>query len=286
MVKNYIIADSGATKCQWTIVQSKKKTTLRTVGISPYFLNAAQIQTLVEKTFKNKIKLDSVDAIYFYGTGLSNTQNVTQLKKALKAVFTKAKLDVQTDLVAAARATCQNTKGVACILGTGSNTGFYNGKKITKNSPGLGYVLGDEGSGAYLGKKVIQYYLYETFDEDLMSRFEKKFTSSKDEILNNVYKEATPNRYLAKFTEFLVENRGHYMIENIIEDGLNDFFYAHINKMNEAWLHPIHFVGSVAYGFKDIIKQLALSYEIELGSIVKSPMQGLISYHQKKQIAF
>jgi hypothetical protein len=104
-----------------------------------------------------------------------------------------------------------------------------------------------------------------------------------DEILNNVYKEATPNRYLAQFTEFLVENRGHYMIENIIEDGLNDFFYAHINKMNEAWLHPIHFVGSVAFGFKDIIKQLALSYEIELGSIVKSPMQGLIAFHQKNK---
>lgn len=283
MAKNYIIADSGATKCQWTVVQSKKKTTLTSVGISPYFLSAAQIQAIVEKTFKNKIKLDSVDAVYFYGTGLSNPQNVIQLKKALKAVFTKAKLDIQTDLVAAARATCKNTKGVACILGTGSNTGFYNGKKITKNSPGLGYVLGDEGSGAYLGKKVIQYYLYKTYDEDLMSRFEKKFATSKDEILNNVYKESTPNRYLAKFTEFLVENRGHYMIENIIEDGLNDFFYAHINKMNEAWLYPIHFVGSVAYGFKDIIKQLALSYEIELGSIVKSPMQGLIAFHQKNK---
>jgi N-acetylglucosamine kinase-like BadF-type ATPase len=283
MAKNYIIADSGATKCQWTMVSSNKKTTFATVGISPYFLSAAQIQALVEKTFKNKIKLDSVNAVYFYGTGLSNPQNVTQLKKALKAVFTKASFDIQTDLVAAARATCQNKKGVACILGTGSNTGFYNGKKITKNSPGLGYVLGDEGSGAYLGKKVIQYYLYKTYDEDLMSRFEKKFATSKDEILNNVYKEATPNRYLAKFTEFLVENRGHYMIENIIEDGLNDFFYAHINKMNEAWLYPIHFVGSVAFGFKDIIKQLALSYEIELGSIVKSPMQGLITYHQKNK---
>jgi N-acetylglucosamine kinase-like BadF-type ATPase len=265
------------------MVSSNKKTTLTTVGISPYFLSTAQIQALVEKTFKNKIKLDSVNAVYFYGTGLSNPQNVTQLKKALKAVFTKASFDIQTDLVAAARATCQNKKGVACILGTGSNTGFYNGKKITKNSPGLGYVLGDEGSGAYLGKKVIQYYLYKTYDEDLMSRFEKKFATSKDEILNNVYKEATPNRYLAKFTEFLVENRGHYMIENIIEDGLNDFFYTHINKMNEAWLYPIHFVGSVAFGFKDIIKQLALSYEIELGSIVKSPMQGLITYHQKNK---
>ena len=237
----------------------------------------------MRKTFKNKIKLESVEAVYFYGTGLSNPQNVSQLKKALQAVFTKAKLDIQTDLVAAARATCQNSKGVACILGTGSNTGFYNGKKITKNSPGLGYVLGDEGSGTYLGKKVIQYYLYKTFDEDIMSRFEKKFNTTKDEILNKVYKEPTPNKYLATFTEFLVENRGHYMIENIIEDGLNDFFYAHIIKMNEAWLYPIHFVGSVAFGFKDILRQLALSYEIELGTIVKSPMQGLITYHQKNK---
>ena len=102
-------------------------------------------------------------------------------------------------------------------------------------------------------------------------------------ILNKIYKEPTPNKYLATFTEFLVENRGHYMIENIIEDGLNDFFYAHIIKMNEAWLYPIHFVGSVAFGFKDILRQLALSYEIELGTIVKSPMQGLITYHQKNK---
>ena len=283
MIRNYIIADSGATKCQWTVVQSQKKYTLQSIGISPYFLSAAEIQALVSKTFKNKIKLESVEAVYFYGTGLSNPQNVLQLKKALQKVFTKAKLDIQTDLVAAARATCQNSKGVACILGTGSNTGFYNGKKITKNSPGLGYVLGDEGSGTYLGKKVIQYYLYKTFDEDIMSRFEKKFHTTKDEILNKIYKEPTPNKYLATFTEFLVENRGHYMIENIIEDGLNDFFYAHIIKMNEAWLYPIHFVGSVAFGFKDILRQLALSYEIELGTIVKSPMQGLITYHQKNK---
>ena len=280
MIRNYIIADSGATKCQWTVVQSQKKYTLQSIGISPYFLSAAEIQALVTKTFKNKIKLESVEAVYFYGTGLSNPQNVSQLKKALQAVFTKATLDIQTDLVAAARATCQNSKGVACILGTGSNTGFYNGKKITKNSPGLGYVLGDEGSGTYLGKKVIQYYLYKTFDEDIMSRFEKKFHTTKDEILNKIYKEPTPNKYLATFTEFLVENRGHYMIENIIEDGLNDFFYAHIIKMNEAWLYPIHFVGSVAYHFRDVIKSLTLSYELELGKIIVAPMNGLIAYHQ------
>ncbi len=282
MIKNYLIADSGATKCQWTLVQNNKKSTVNTIGISPYFLTTNEITLLLQKSFAKKTDLTKIEAVYFYGTGLSNPDNVLSLKKALKAVFTKAKLTIETDLVAAARASCQNDKGVVCILGTGSNTGFYNGKKITKNSPGLGYVLGDEGSGAYLGKKVIQYFLYQTFDEELMASFQKKYNLTKDAILNSIYKSPFPNRTLASFAPFLAEHRGHYMIENIIEDGLNDFFFAHINKMNESWIHPIHFVGGVAYAFKDIIKQLALSYEIELGKIIKSPMEGLIEFHKKQ----
>ena len=282
MIKNYLIADSGATKCQWTLVQNNKKSTVNTIGISPYFLTTNEITLLLQKSFAKKTDLTKIEAVYFYGTGLSNPDNVLSLKKALKAVFTKAKLTIETDLVAAARASCQNDKGVVCILGTGSNTGFYNGKKITKNSPGLGYVLGDEGSGAYLGKKVIQYFLYQTFDEELMASFQKKYNLTKDAILNSIYKSPFPNRTLASFAPFLAEHRGHDMIENIIEDGLNDFFFAHINKMNESWIHPIHFVGGVAYAFKDIIKQLALSYEIELGKIIQSPMKGLIEFHKKQ----
>ena len=235
MIKNYLIADSGATKCQWTLVQNNKKSTVNTIGISPYFLTTNEITLLLQKSFAKKTDLTKIEAVYFYGTGLSNPDNVLSLKKALKAVFTKAKLTIETDLVAAARASCQNDKGVVCILGTGSNTGFYNGKKITKNSPGLGYVLGDEGSGAYLGKKVIQYFLYQTFDEELMASFEKKYNLTKDAILNSIYKSPFPNRTLASFAPFLAEHRGHYMIENIIEDGLNDFFFAHINKMNESY---------------------------------------------------
>jgi len=159
MLKNYLIADSGATKCHWTLLQNNQITTLHTIGISPYFLSTAEITQLLEKAFAKKTNVSKIEAVYFYGTGLSNPKNVLSLKKALKSVFKNAKLAIETDLVAAARASCQNNKGVVCILGTGSNTGFYNGKKITKNSPGLGYVLGDEGSGAYLGKKVIQYFL-------------------------------------------------------------------------------------------------------------------------------
>jgi len=147
------------------------------------------------------------------------------------------------------------------------------------NSPGIGYVLGDEGSGAYLGKKVIQYYLYNTFDEDLNNRFEKRFNTTSIEILENVYKQPLANRYLASFAIFLAENRGHFMIENIIEDGLNDFFFTHLCKYRESWLLPINFIGSVAFGFKDVLKDLCHSYEFELGSILQKPMDGLIKYH-------
>ena len=283
MKNNFIIADSGATKCQWTIVQQNKKKTITTIGISPYFLNTQEIIQIIQKAFDKKVDYDTIQNIYFYGTGLTNQSNVLILKKALKTLFKKANLDIQTDLMAIARAACMNEKGVACILGTGSNAGFYNGKKIMKNSPRLGYVLGDEGSGAYLGKKVLQYYLYKTFDEDLMNAFEQKYQTDKSSILNKVYKEPLANRYIAQFTEFLVENRGHYMIENIIEDGLNDFFFTHLNKLNESWLYPIHFTGSVAYAFRDVIKQLALVYEMELGKITKSPMEGLIAYHKNNQ---
>ena len=283
MRKNYIIADSGATKCQWTLILGKEKKSITTIGISPYFLSEEQMVDTIVTGFQKKVDPQIIDAIYFYGTGLSNSKNVAAIKKALKKVFKNATLDIQTDLVAVARATCQTKKGVACILGTGSNTGYYNGKVIAKNSPGLGYVLGDEGSGAYLGKKVLQYYLYKTFDEELMLSFESKYKLSKDQILDAVYKQPLPNRYMASFSTFLSEHRGHYMIENIIEDGLNDFFFTHLNKLNESWLYPIYFSGSIAYVFKDVIKQLATGYELEVGKIIKSPMDGLIEYHKPKK---
>ena len=140
-------------------------------------------------------------------------------------------------------------------------------------------MLGDEGSGAYLGKRVIQHFLYNTFDEDLMLRFEKQFNTNANEILEHVYKQPQPNRYLASFAIFLAENRDHFMIENIIEDGLNDFFFTHLHKYRESWLYPISFVGSVAYGFKDVLKDLCNTYELEFGKVIKQPMDGLVAYH-------
>jgi len=275
-----LIADSGATKAEWCLLKNGRKKTLFTQGISPYFLNTEQIYQLLEKELKPRLRKEDIHEIYYYGTGCANPLNARSVKKAISKSFSGAKVEVTHDLMGAARALCGRDKGVACILGTGANSCYYNGKKIMKNSPGLGYVLGDEGSGAYLGKKVIQYYLYGTFDDELRGRFDLTYTTNASEILENVYKKPLPNRYLAGYARFLADNRGHYMIENIIEDGLNDFFFTHLCKYREAWSLPIHFAGSIAFGFKDVLQQLCNSYEFELGRVMKNPMEGLIEYHR------
>ena len=279
-MKSILIADSGSTKTEWCLLVDNKKKKILTQGLSPYFFNSEQIADILRKELLPKIKCARPDEIFFYGTGCSNPANAVIVKKAIKSFFPDSAIKVDHDLAGAAKALCGNEKGIACILGTGSNSCFYNGKKIVKNSPGLGFVLGDEGSGAYLGKKVIQYYLYNTFDEDLMERFNAKYQTNSSEILEAVYKKPLPNRYLAGFAIFLAENRGHFMIENIIEDGFNDFFFNHVYKYRESWSLPIHFIGSIAHGFRDVLKDLCHSYELQLGTVLQNPLEGLIKFHQ------
>ncbi|GAB4091924.1 N-acetylglucosamine kinase [Flaviaesturariibacter terrae] len=276
-----LIADSGATKAEWRLLRQGRGKTIVTQGISPYFLDSDGIVEVLEGELLKKLKGITVERIFYYGTGCANPENARSVKKALRRVFPDAKTDVATDLLAAARALCGHEKGLACILGTGANCCYYNGRTVQRNSPGLGYVLGDEGSGAYLGRKVLQYYLYNTFDEELRALFDARFVTTPMEILDRVYKQPFPNRYLAGFTMFLAENRGHYMIENIIEDGLNDFFFQHLCKIPEVWKYPVGFVGSVAWGFRDKIQELCQSYEFELGTILQKPMDGLVQFHSE-----
>lgn len=275
-----LIVDSGSTKTEWCISGLRKNRSFFTDGISPYFLDTTQIRELIASQLLPQIKRYDVSEIYYYGTGCLNPGNRKSVARALKFHFPDSHIEVDHDLMGAARALCGHEKGLACILGTGSNSCYYNGKKIVKNSPGLGYVLGDEGSGAYLGKKVLQYYLYNTFDEDLRSRFDAKYVTNASEILDNVYKKPLANRYIASFTVFLAENRGHYMVENIIEDGLNDFFFNHIYKYGESWKYPIHFIGGVAWEFRDVLRDLASGYELAVGKIMKNPIEGLSDFHR------
>ncbi|MFY7879126.1 MAG: BadF/BadG/BcrA/BcrD ATPase family protein [Lacibacter sp.] len=281
MAQIQLLADSGATKAEWCLLKGTKKKILFTQGISPYFMNTEQIVKMLNEELKPHLKREQIDVIHYYGTGCSNPDNIKSIRKALKQVFTTtSKIHVDHDLMGAARALCKNQKGIACILGTGSNSCYFNGKKIVKNSPGLGYVLGDEGSGAYLGRKVLQHFLYNSFDEELMARFNARFKTNQIEILDKVYRQPLPNRYMASFAVFLSENRGHYMIENMLEDSFNDFFFNHLYKYKESWLYPINFVGGVAFGFKDVLKSLCELYGLQLGTVMKHPMEGLIAYHR------
>lgn len=278
---NVLIADSGATKAEWCLLHGGRKKIVETQGISPYFLNKEQIGQILTDDLLPGLKKISPDEIFYYGTGCASAENRKMVHEAIKTVFPKAKIHVDHDLMGAARALCGEKKGIVCNLGTGSFSCYFDGKKIAKSSPGLGYVLGDEGSGAYLGKKVLQYFLYNTFDEDLKYKFDLAYKTTRSEILEQVYKKPMPNRYLASFAMFLAQNRGHYMVENIIEDGLNDFFFHHVYKYSESWTLPVHFVGSIAFGFKDVLVELCGSYELDLGRVLKKPMDGLIEYHRK-----
>jgi len=275
-----LIADSGSTKTEWCLLKNNKPVLFSSQGMSPYFVNAGQAEQIIRTEVLPFLKKNSIDQIYFYGTGCKNPDNIKMFSKVFNNIFPHAKSFIDNDLSGAARALCGNEKGIACILGTGSNSCYYNGKRIVKNSPGLGYVLGDEGSGAYLGKKVIQHFLYNIFDDELRARFDAKFLTSDSKILESVYKKPLPNRYLASFAIFLAENRGHYMIENIIEDGINDFFYTHIISLRESEKYPIHFTGGIAFGFRDVVMQLCKNYGLIPGVILKSPMEGLIRYHR------
>ena len=278
-----LIADSGSTKCEWAILsEDGKKIKIKTQGISPYFLNIEQIEQILRTELVPSLNkyIQNIKAIYFYGTGLSNQNNIQIISKCFKAVFpfTK-KIKIETDIMGACRALACKEKAIVCILGTGSNLAVYNGKNIIHRSPGLGYVLGDEGSGAYIGKIILQHYLYNIFDNDLKIKFETQFKLDKNSILENVYKGKYPNRFLASLSIFIAQNRGHFMIENILEDSLHAFFAHHILPLQNYHKLPIHFTGGISFGYKDVLRKICNEQNLILGRVLKSPIDYLIKYH-------
>ena len=282
MAISILIADSGATKTAWRLLENGKKSTFYTNGISPYYMTKDEIQRLIQKEFPKKMRSKSIDEVYYYGTGCKTTSKANIVLRAIKEIYPTSSIHVTHDLMGAAIATCGNKKGIACILGTGSNSCYFNGSRLMANSPGLGYVLGDEASGAYFGKVLVQHFLYKKLDKALEKSFIQVFNTNKEEILHQVYKEPFPNRYLAGFAIFLSMHRGHYIIENIIEDGLREFMGTHLLSYPQAREVPIHFVGSIAFHFKDKIDELCKVYGFHLGKVFQNPFDGLTHFHLKK----
>ena len=275
-----LIADSGSTKTEWIILSEQTKPeSVFTSGINPFYQDSENITQILLHEYASEKKFDS---IFFYGAGCINLEKQHVVQRAISQVFSFANIFVGSDLLAAARGLCQVKPGIACILGTGSNSCYYDGTGIHDHVSPLGFILGDEGSGAVLGKKLISDILKKQLPHQLIQDFFETYQTSAAEILENVYKRPFPNRYLAGYTRFLSKNIQHPEIEEIVLTSFREFARRNLLQYNRVNHLPIHFSGSVAFYFETQLKMIMKEQNLLLGNIVQSPKMGLIAYHQDK----
>jgi N-acetylglucosamine kinase-like BadF-type ATPase len=277
-----LIADSGSTKTDWRFIEPSGVITQHiTSGLNPYHLSEIQIAQEISK-LSSAIACTEVQNVFFYGAGCSVKTKIENVKNAIKSIFVNAEIEVEHDLLAAARATCLNQAGMVAILGTGANSCQFNGKEITENVPSLGYLLGDEGSGAYMGRILLTQYLQNELPQELTKAFQKQYPENLERILDNIYKQAMPSRYLASFAPFLLHHKNHHHIRQLVAEAFQLFFTRYICKYSQHKTLPLHFVGSIAFYHNDTLQYVAEKNSITLGKIIEKPIAGLVLYHTNK----
>lgn len=277
-----LIADSGSTKTDWRVIDAEREyEQATTTGINPQYLDTDKIYTLFETELLPKLQEKNISAIYYYGAGCSSPERNKRVEDALSRAFPGIPNYVDHDLLAAARALCGHKPGIACILGTGSNSCLYDGKNIIDNVPSLGFLMGDEGSGAYMGKLLIKAYMYRELPEELATSLKNRYNLTKDGVLDAVYGSDIPSKYLATLAKFMHEKRKSPVIKEMIYENFEEFFERHVSKYSGFGELPVNFVGSIAFYFSDTLKLVAKKYGCHIGVIIASPSQGLIQYHQE-----
>ena len=275
-----LIADSGSTKTDWRLQDENKKIhQFRTIGFNPRFQSTKEISDSIAKDLVPKIVADKVNKVFYYGVACSSPDKIKIVEDALKNNFKNAKIEVNHDLLGAARALCQHNEGIAAILGTGSNSCYYDGENIKENITSLGYILGDEGGGAYMGMKLIKYYMEDELPEDLHQLFQQKYKLTNDQILDSVYSKPLPIKFFGSFTPFLLHNIRHPFINRLIYDAFNAFFQKQICKYSRHKEVKLSCTGSIAFYFVDILRQVASDCHVTLDKVIETPIAGLTLYH-------
>jgi N-acetylglucosamine kinase-like BadF-type ATPase len=274
-----LIADSGSTKTEWCLVNTKTGSfeTCHTSGINPLYQDAESIRFMLETEFS--LRARAIRGIFFYGAGCINDHLKDQVRRVLDQHFRCHLITVRSDLMAAARSLCQNQEGMACILGTGSNSCYYNGHEIVRHVSPLGYILGDEGSGAVMGKKLLSDILKRQLPDGILDRFFAKYKLSTDTMLESVYKKPYPNRFLAQFAPFIQENLQEESLRNLVKKSFHEFFDRNIRQYPEAVRLPVDFTGSIAWHFRAVLQESARESGFQTGKITLKPMEGLIDFH-------
>lgn len=276
--KMILIADSGSTKTDWSIIENEKKLkSIQSKGINPFFQTEQEIVDELAGSLLPEISDKNIQSVVFYGTGCT-PEKQSVVRNAIARVLTAGKIEINTDLLAAAHAVCGKQAGLVCILGTGSNSCYYDGTAITANVSPLGFILGDEGSGAALGKSLVGDILKNQLPEHLKEAFSRRYSLTTAEIIDRVYRKPFPNRFLAGFSPFLLEHIDEPQIRSIVETCFRAFFRRNVMQYDYR-THDVHFVGSVAFYFQDVLKEIATECGIKTGKIMQQPMEGLIAYH-------
>lgn len=275
-----IIVESGSTKSDWVIIQNGQASPkIPTMGFNPYFHDR---ETISQNIRKNKIissKANQVEALYFYGAGCSSTALCDIIKTGLQDVFTHAQIEVGHDLEACAYSTYTGKPVIACILGTGSNSCYYDGVEVVEAVPALSYILGDEGSGSYYGKILLSKFLYKQLPKHIHEDFYEQYKVDKESILSNVYFKPDPNVYIASFAKFASRHKDDPFIIDMIREGMRSFMETHVHCYDFYKDVEVNFMGSIAFCFQEILREVAVGLNISVGSIIRSPIDGLVNYH-------
>lgn len=278
-----LVADGGSSKTDWIVVEKDINHFFHTKGINPFHNSEDQIIKEIHSSDLIKFR-EHITEINFYGAGLASKEIKDDLSKIFNKLFPfTQRININDDLIAAARALFAEGKGIACILGTGSNSCFFNGQEVVDKVPALGYVLGDEGSGAYMGIRFINAYFKREFSEELINILSKENDLQMNSVLENVYKKPLPSRYLASYTKILKKYEEHAEIHKLIKNSFLQFIDKNVSRYPDSILYPIGFVGSIAFYFKDILEEALKERGLQLGKVIKAPIEELITYHSLKK---
>lgn len=275
-----LIADSGSFKTDWALIRKDSIQMYSTLGLNPYFTDKNDIINEIDQKIAKFSNPKDVENVLFFGAGCNTLSSKKVLYDVLKSKFCNSKINVDSDLLGAARGIFKEKSGIIGIIGTGTNSGIYDGKKIIRNIRPLGYILGDEGSGAWLGKELLQCYSHNQLPEELNSNLSREYNLNVDSILENLYNSPYPNRYLAGFTKFFINNYDDPLLQNIIEKGFSKYMHLYIEPLVKLKKYPIGIIGSIAYVFREILMKVAGEYNFEINVIVQSPLEGLINYYK------
>ena len=272
-----LVAESGSSKADWVLSfpDLSNQIEFRTKGINPFFLSEKEIVKILQNTPEILPYFNDVKEIYFFGAGCSSPDKRELISNALSKLFIKAYINVDNDLIAAVYACCGNSPGFSCILGTGSNISYFDGTEIHSGKHGLGYILGDEGSGTYFGRKLITGYLYKSMPKHLQKEFFSTYELDKESVIRDVYNKVAPNFFLASFTKFMSVHIDEPYIQKLLYDGFQEFIQSIIKSYPDYKLYTCHFVGSIAYHFRDVLKQVCEENQVLVGKILKHPIQEL-----------